>query len=192
LLLRKPKGRFKNLTMIAAPSINPAVTTENRLTRRHVGLDEIAALAAVLARAAQPGDVITLSGGLGAGKTTFARFFIQALAVNTGGDAQEEVPSPTFTLVQVYERDPAPVWHFDLYRITRAEDAYELNIEEAFEVGISLIEWSERLGALLPSDRLDVHLETEPGDEEAASTRALTLSAYGAWASRLGDICKDV
>jgi len=183
--------------MISEPSINLSATALETavaatFTRRHAGLGEIAALATVLARAARPGDVITLSGGLGAGKTTFARFFIQALGPRGGGEAQEEVPSPTFTLVQIYEREPAPVWHFDLYRITRAEDAYELNIEEAFEAGISLIEWPERLGALLPPDRLDVHLDAEPGNEEAASTRALTLSAYGAWASRLGDICKDV
>jgi len=184
--------------MIAEPSINLSAATKATadaaaiLTRRHVGLGEIAALAAALARAARPGDVITLSGDLGAGKTTFARFFIQALGPRGDGEAQEEVPSPTFTLVQVYEREPAPVWHFDLYRITRAEDAYELNIEEAFEAGISLIEWPERLGELLPSDHLDVHLEAEPGDEEAASTRALTLSAFGTWASRFEEICKDV
>ncbi len=180
--------------MTAEPSISPSetATPASVLTRRHAGLDKIAALAAALARTARCGDVITLSGGLGAGKTTFARFFIRSLAARGEGDVDEEVPSPTFTLVQVYEREPAAVWHFDLYRITRPEDAYELNIEEAFEAGISLIEWPERLGALLPPDRLDVHLDMEPADEEAASTRSLTLSAFGAWTPRLEEVCKDV
>src|SRR5579863_5323493 len=80
------------------------------------------AVAAWAAARARHRDVVALSGGLGAGKTEFARAFIHA---RPGGDAVTEVPSPTFTLVQVYDLSP-PVWHFDLYRLTRPDDAWEL------------------------------------------------------------------
>src|SRR5262249_30619797 len=130
--------------------------------RRTVALADLAAtgrLAAALAAHARVGDVIALSGGLGAGKTAFARAFIRA---RRGGDAVSEVPSPTFTLVQVYGLPDAPVWHFDLYRLKHPDEAYELGLEEALAEAITLIEWPERLGTLLPPARLDVTLA--PGD----------------------------
>lgn len=133
------------------------------------------ALAARLAPLLRAGDIVALSGELGAGKTYFARAIIQAL----GGPA--EVPSPTFTLVQTYDLKPAPVWHFDLYRLANPEDAYELDIEDAFLDAISLIEWPERLGDLLPADRLDVHLAF--GDTEEA--RTITLVGGPSWDERL-------
>lgn len=114
-------------------------------------------VAAALAARVRPGDVIALQGDLGAGKTTFARGFIGALTI-----ADEVVPSPTFTLVQTYASEAGDIWHFDLYRLKRAEEAYELGIEEAFGNGISLIEWPERLGGLLPRQRLDVTLAPGP------------------------------
>ncbi|RMF10546.1 MAG: tRNA (adenosine(37)-N6)-threonylcarbamoyltransferase complex ATPase subunit type 1 TsaE [Alphaproteobacteria bacterium] len=112
--------------------------------------------ATLLAPLLRAGDVIALQGDLGAGKTAFARALIQAL------HAGEEVPSPTFNLVLTYEpADPgAPViWHFDLYRLERPEDAYELGIEEAFDDAISLIEWPDRLGRLLPDHHLEIRLQ---------------------------------
>src|SRR5258705_2885648 len=112
-----------------------------------------AALAARISAMAQPADVIALKGDLGTGKTTFARAFIRAR-----GNPEEEVPSPTFTLLQVYECDPAPIWHFDLYRLRSPEETWELGIEDAFSAGISLIEWPERLGPLLPERRLEITL----------------------------------
>ena len=113
------------------------------------------ALGAAIAAHARRGHVIALSGPLGAGKTTLARGFIQALA---GPD--EEVVSPTFTLVQVYDTDIAPIWHFDLYRLDKADDALELGLEEALASAITVIEWPERLGKLLPASRLDVTLSS--------------------------------
>ena len=92
--------------------------------------------------------MIALKGELGAGKTTFARAFIRARG---GGEA---VPSPTFTLVQIYEIGDVPIWHFDAYRLRDPDEAWELGIEDAFRDGISLIEWPERLGPLLPARRL--------------------------------------
>ena len=135
------------------------------------------ALAAWTAARARIRDVIALSGGLGAGKTEFARAFIHA---RPGGEAVTEVPSPTFTLVQTYELTP-PIWHFDLYRLSRPEDAWELGLEEAFADAISLIEWPERLGDLLPQVRLDVAFASA----DAAAARDVILTGYGDWARRL-------
>ena len=132
-------------------------------------------LAFRLAPFLRAGDVVALRGELGTGKTFFARAVIQAL----GGP--EEVPSPTFTLVQTYDLAPAPVWHFDLYRLSRPEDAHELDIEDAFAEAISLIEWPERLGALLPAERLDVHLAFGQSENE----RVVTLSGSPKWQERL-------
>ena len=121
-----------------------------------------AALATRLAPLTVPGDVVALRGALGSGKTSFARGFIQARA----GRALD-VPSPTFTLVQTYELPDGTIWHFDLYRLERADDAIELGIDEAFADGISLIEWPERLGDLLPGRRLDITLAFDAGGRAA-------------------------
>ncbi len=110
------------------------------------------ALGAKLAVVVKAGDVVVLEGDLGAGKTTLVRGLIQA----AGG--KEAVPSPTFTLVQQYDLESFYVWHFDLYRLKRPQDIWELGLEEALDEGVSLIEWPERAGDLLPDDRLTIHL----------------------------------
>lgn len=139
-----------------------------------------AALAARLALRARPGDVIGLSGELGSGKTSFARAFIRAF-----GGGEEEVPSPTFTLVEIYSFLGRPtIWHFDLYRLGAPEEAWELGIEEAWIEGISLIEWPERLGGLLPAERLLLALSE--GAHPAA--RVARLSATSGWTGRLDGI----
>ena len=129
------------------------------------------ALAARLADITRPGDLIALWGGLGAGKTTFARAFIRALT-----RADEDVPSPTFTLVQTYDGSSGPVWHFDLYRLDAPNDVWELGFEDIGQ-GITLMEWPERLGSLLPARRLDTALET--GDTPAS--RVIRLTPQGGW-----------
>jgi tRNA threonylcarbamoyladenosine biosynthesis protein TsaE len=141
-----------------------------------------AALAARIAALAAPGDVIALKGDLGAGKTSFARAFIRARS-----EAGEEVPSPTFTLVQVYGLGAAAIWHFDLYRLNAAEEAWELGIEEAFGSGISLIEWPERLGSLLPQRRLEIALAF---DDRPQARRAV-LAGGAEWRARLTGIIAD-
>jgi tRNA threonylcarbamoyl adenosine modification protein YjeE len=142
--------------------------------------DATAALAARLAPLAAAGDVVALRGTLGSGKTTFARAFIAARA-----GRPIEVPSPTFTLVQTYDVPGGAIWHFDLYRLERADDAVELGIDEAFATGISLIEWPERLGALLPAQRLDLQLDfTTRG-------RRAVLAAGDGWPDRLASLASS-
>lgn len=113
---------------------------------------QTAQFAAELAQKTRPGDVILLRGPLGSGKSVFARSFIRSLT----GQPDLEVPSPTFTLVQIYDAPIAPIWHFDLYRLKDAEEVYELGWEDALSGGILLIEWPERLGPLLPPKHLDI------------------------------------
>ena len=145
-----------------------------------------AALAARIASLARPGDVIALKGVLGAGKSSFARAFIRASGCG------EAVPSPTFTLVQIYDVGDAAIWHFDCYRLRHPEEAWELAIEDAFTEGISLIEWPERLGPLVPPRRLEITL--------AAGTTPLARRALidpgvdpgAGWASRLAGLAAEI
>jgi len=120
------------------------------------------ALGATLAARLKPGDVVGLKGDLGAGKTTLARAIIRAAAA----DPDLIVPSPTFTLVEVYETERGTFWHFDLYRLEAPEQVYELGWEDALAEGIVLIEWPQRLGPLLPK-HLSVTLEVN-GDGRRA------------------------
>jgi tRNA threonylcarbamoyladenosine biosynthesis protein TsaE len=101
--------------------------------------------------------------------------------------AGEEVPSPTFTLVQTYETARFPIWHVDLYRLKSAGEVRELGLDEALERGVLLIEWPDRMGHALPTDRLDVVIEgmDEENDHEE---RIVKVIARGAWASRVGDL----
>jgi len=135
-----------------------------------------AELAGRLAQLVRPGDVIALEGDLGSGKTSLARAFIRSLA-----GAEEDVPSPTFTLVQVYDYDGGTIWHFDLYRLEKPEDALELGIEDAFADGVSLIEWPDRLGSWLPPERLVVRLSA--GETETA--RQVEMTGGKDWSARL-------
>jgi tRNA threonylcarbamoyladenosine biosynthesis protein TsaE len=130
-------------------------------------------LGAAVARALRPGEAVCLYGPLGAGKTTLARGLVRALT-----RPDEEVPSPTFTLVQFYEGAAFALAHFDLYRLTRADEAYEIGLDEALEDGAALIEWPQRLEGRLPGDRLDIEIDIE-GD-----ARRARLTPHGAWEGR--------
>ena len=143
------------------------------------GLAATEALAARIAALAQKGDTIALQGPLGAGKTAFARFFIAALA-RAEGKPVEEVPSPTFTLVQSYDFARFTVHHFDLYRLADPREALELGIEDALEDGIVLIEWPEKLGTLLSADRLHIALSLTA----ASDVRMAYIEARGSWQRR--------
>jgi tRNA threonylcarbamoyladenosine biosynthesis protein TsaE len=121
-----------------------------------------AELGATLAQRLRPGDVVGLYGELGSGKTTLARAILRAAA----GDPDLIVPSPTFTLVEVYETERGTFWHFDLCLLEAPEQVYELGWEDALAEGIVLIEWPQRLGPLLPK-HLSVTLEVN-GDGRRA------------------------
>ncbi len=158
-----------------APADMPVLVRDRRMESEA----RTAAAGAAIARLVVPGDVLALWGGLGSGKTVFARGFIRAWL----GEATE-VPSPTFTLVQIYEAPPplaAPIHHFDLFRLGGPDEAVELGIEDAFAAGVALVEWPDRLGDLLPDIRLDVSLT----DADHAEARYLTLSGPAAWRCRL-------
>src|SRR5712691_6082039 len=141
-----------------------------------------AALAARVAALARAGDVIALKGELGAGKTSFVRAFIRARG------AAGEVPSPTFTLAQVYELGESTIWHFDCYRLRHPEEAWELAIEDAFNDGISLIEWPERLGPLLPARRLLIRLCAG----STATARRAKIDPAAEWAARLAGLAAEI
>ncbi len=138
--------------------------------------DETRALAGRLAGLVRTGDAITLTGDLGTGKTAFSRAFINARTAQ-----EEDVPSPTFTLVQVYDTQPE-IWHFDLYRIEVQGDILELGWEEARRHAVILVEWPERLGSLLPRDRLEIKISFDPDSENA---RYIHIIPYGYWIERL-------
>jgi tRNA threonylcarbamoyladenosine biosynthesis protein TsaE len=116
-------------------------------------------LGARLGRALKPGDTVALIGGLGAGKTTLARGLVQSVLPH------ETVPSPTYTLVQTYdvpnEDGGFTLWHCDLYRLEHPDEAYELGLMDVMGEDVCLIEWPDRLGALLPDDALTIKITFE-------------------------------
>jgi tRNA threonylcarbamoyl adenosine modification protein YjeE len=133
-------------------------------------LDATAQLGARIAGGLKAGDAVALWGDLGAGKTTLARAILRALGVH------DEVPSPTFTLVQNYETRP-PVAHFDLYRLKSAREMEELGFEDALAEGAVLVEWPERAPEALPPEALHVRLKQENG------VRAARLTGPARWES---------
>ena len=132
-----------------------------------------ARLGLLLSGQLQAGDVIALEGALGAGKSVLVRGIIQAAC-----PAEDDIPSPTFTLVQTYEPDDLPlIMHFDLYRLETPEESLELGIEDAFIDAICLIEWPQRLGAFLPRGALTITLV----DGADANSRIAHLGGGACW-----------
>lgn len=137
-------------------------------------------LGALIASGFGVGDVIALSGALGAGKSALARAIIQA-----ANPSVEDIPSPTFTLVQTYEfLDGTPLWHLDLYRIESPEEAMELGLDDAFVDAACLIEWPERLKNLLPEDNLSVHLHLSHKNGEDG-VRYVDITTPPNWVERV-------
>jgi len=143
--------------------------------------DEAATLEIAAAQAAwlEPGDFVGLTGDLGAGKTTFARGLIRALA----GVRDLEAPSPTFTLMQVYDAPRGPVVHADFYRLRGPRELENLGWDEAVADAIAIVEWPERVAEALPADRLEVEIRFDPG--RGPDYRRLTLRGKGAVSRRL-------
>ena len=118
----------------------------------NVSLSELEKLSSNIISEIYKGCIITLSGPLGAGKTTFARYLIKSiLGINT------EVTSPTFNIIQIYENLNFNIYHMDFYRLSSEEKNLELDLDEAFQEGVSIIEWPERLAKLIPKkNRIDI------------------------------------
>ena len=127
------------------------------------------ALAEAFAARLVPGDVIALTGDLGAGKTVFARALIRSLGRAAGMDI-EHVPSPTFTLVQLYDLADFTLYHIDLYRLEAPEEAWEIGIEDAFAGGVSVIEWADRMENMLPPDHIRIDLAFGSGETARIAT----------------------
>src|SRR5205823_4238818 len=132
-----------------------------------------------VACAIEPGDVVTLSGDLGAGKTTFARAMIRYLA----GDETIEVPSPTFTLMQVYDLPRFPLVHADLFRLSGPAELAELGFDDLPENAVVLLEWPDRAAGFLPPDRLDVALTLAP--KVKLEFRQARITGYGSFGPRV-------
>ena len=169
-----------------APGVSGGLIPTRRIERMLPDQAATERLADVLAGLAHAGDVITLAGDLGTGKTTFARAFIRGRARSADVAEPDEVPSPTFTLVEGYELPNGTVWHIDLYRLERPEDVIELGVDEAFADGISLIEWPDRAADLIPAERLALGFDF--ADRPAA--RRVVLTGSGAWAARVSALAR--
>jgi tRNA threonylcarbamoyl adenosine modification protein YjeE len=135
-------------------------------------------LMADIAAAIEPGDLITLSGDLGAGKTTFARALIRHFA----GDETIEVPSPTFTIMQTYELPRFNLLHADLYRLSGPSELAELGFEDAAENAVTLLEWPDRAAGFLPPNRLDLTLTLSP--QQGETYRNARVTGYGTFAAK--------
>jgi tRNA threonylcarbamoyladenosine biosynthesis protein TsaE len=136
-------------------------------TRKYIlSQENLTIITKPLAKILKPGMTIALWGDLGAGKTTFSRSLLQEILGNT-----IEIPSPTFTLVQVYDTQKGEIWHCDLYRLKNPSEIFELGLEDAFHTAICVIEWPQNLGDFLPMNRVDISLKIV--DE---STREITVT----------------
>lgn len=155
------------------------MTKDSQPFARHIALSDSAATVALGGRVAKGldvGDAVALEGDLGAGKTTLARAVLRALGVT------EDVPSPTFTLVQVYEAPRLTVRHYDLYRIENVSEMDELGLDDALAEGAALIEWPERAEGRLPSDTLHIALAASGLD-----SRIATINGPAKWAAYFED-----
>jgi tRNA threonylcarbamoyladenosine biosynthesis protein TsaE len=154
--------RTRRLALITTLDLEDAAATER--------------LARAMAPHLRAGDVVGLTGPLGAGKSLFARAAILERLAALG--RAEEVPSPSYTLVQEYDLGGVALWHADLYRLGSADELVELGLDEAFATAVCLVEWPERLGAILPERRLMLALDFVSGADDARRAR---LEAIGAW-----------
>lgn len=149
------------------PDLSPSCTAELALPDP----DATDALGAALADRLQPGDTVLLTGPIGAGKSQLARAAIRRLLARAGAP-QEDIPSPTYTLVQTYQAGDAEIWHADLYRLTDPSEVWELGLETAFEDAICLVEWPDRLGSAMPAGALHVTLSASADDGRLARIEA--------------------
>ncbi|MCV2867259.1 tRNA (adenosine(37)-N6)-threonylcarbamoyltransferase complex ATPase subunit type 1 TsaE [Defluviimonas sp. WL0002] len=152
--------------------MDPNTDHPTRIELRLPDAQATEALARRLAPLLRGGDTILLEGDIGAGKTHFARALIRTRLQAIGLD--EDVPSPTFTIVQTYDAGDVEIWHADLYRLSGADEIWELGLDDAFRTAICLVEWPDRLGPFRPESALSLRFEALPDD-----TRRLVIRADG-------------
>lgn len=167
----------------ATPPPGPGPALPPTLTLR--GPDDTERLARAVAPRLRAGDLVGLVGDLGAGKSVFARALIAARLAALGRD--EPIPSPTYTLVQVYDLGAVELWHADLYRLGSEAELGELGLTDAFDSAIAVVEWADRLGAAAPPRRLTLTIGFDSHDDEA---RHVTLDPRGPGWDWLGEVAR--
>jgi tRNA threonylcarbamoyladenosine biosynthesis protein TsaE len=157
---------------------------ENRHSITLRSASEAADLAVQIGVGLMKGDTLLLAGPIGAGKTHFARQLIQSLL-----DLPEDVPSPTFTLVQTYDAGIGEIWHADLYRLSDLDEIYELGLVDAFDDAVCLVEWPDRLQGLAPRSALHMAFSPDPDDPDARHVAVTWSDAK--WTPRMERILND-
>jgi tRNA threonylcarbamoyladenosine biosynthesis protein TsaE len=165
-------------------------TTE--LTLRTSGPGQTRAVAAAVAASLLPGDVVSLTGELGAGKTCFVQGAARAMGV------QRRVTSPTFMLMRLYDDATPPVVHCDVYRLDRLQDVLDLGDEVLASDVVTFVEWGDAVAALLPPDRLEVEVlladepptTSGPAEGDGAGVRLVRLRGLGAWGPRVAELAR--
>ncbi len=150
-------------------------SSEKKLVFHDQNIYQVSHLASSFARLLKAADTLLLLGDIGSGKTFFARKVIQRMMLNQGVSV-EEVPSPTFTIVQVYDLIIPTVWHFDLYRLSSFEEIIELGLEDAFDSGISLIEWPDQMGPYIPKRNISIAFHQGKADFDS---RTIVIEFHG-------------
>jgi tRNA threonylcarbamoyladenosine biosynthesis protein TsaE len=150
-------------------------SVENKKALYNITIRQTMAISQALAELIKPGDTLLLFGDVGSGKTFFSRLVIQTM-MQKQGVAIEDVPSPTFTIVQVYDTISPAVWHLDLYRLSSSEEIIDLDIETALEKSVCLIEWPEKMTPYLPQRYLSIVFQQTEG---TCDTRDITFEFNG-------------
>lgn len=145
-------------------------------------LNDLELLAKALAKQIKLNDTITLTGGLGAGKTTFVKFLVNSIA-----NKNIEVTSPTFNILNIYEFEGNEIWHFDLYRLKNKNEIYEIGVDEALEQKLTVIEWPEIIKEFLPRNCLEINIEVKDNDEIR-----IFLARFGDnWKNRIEEVISE-
>jgi tRNA threonylcarbamoyladenosine biosynthesis protein TsaE len=142
---------------------------------KQINIDSLASLktlAGKIASLANIGDIILLKGELGSGKTSFAKYFINSISKH-----DQNVTSPTFNILQIYDCENFSAWHYDFYRIETEEEIVNLGLDDAFSNGVSIIEWPEKIRSFLPQASLEIHFSFT----EKHNSRLLTISGSEKW-----------